>query len=203
MTKKILEKKLPKGAFVVFNDRPDFDFFEVTQVHGAEVLPPTNENREADGLFILNTSDLKAPLAIKTADCLPITLLGPDGVAHLHAGWRGLHQKIFLHEHVKELKPTYAFIGPAIHQESYEVGTEFLDHFPELPECFTEGTNPGKYLFNLPKAASTFLSKSYPGITIEVSDLNTFTTPGHNSYRLNKTTTRNYNLYYPEHLYKK
>lgn len=205
MSEVILEKTLSSGGIRVYNDRPNFPFYEVQQVHGAVVLNCDQLNHgedplEADGLFAIKRDQLKMPLAIKTADCLPITLLGEDGVAHLHAGWRGVHQKIFDHEFVQELKPSECFIGPAIQMESYEVGEEFLEHFEGLDFCFKEGA-PGKWLFNLPKAAEYVLKKSYPQMKIICSEVDTFTTPGHNSYRLDKTTRRNYNLYIPAHLW--
>lgn len=205
MSDVILEKALSSGGVRVYNDRPNFPFYEVQQVHGAVVLncenlKVTEDLQEADGLYAIQRDQLKMPLAIKTADCLPITLLGENGVAHLHAGWRGVHQKIFDHSFVSEIKPLECFIGPAIQMESYEVGEEFLEHFEGLDFCFKK-SETGKWLFNLPKAAEFFLKKSYPQMKIICSDVNTFTTPGHNSYRLDKTTRRNYNIYIPAHLW--
>lgn len=202
MSKILLKKKLPSGGLIVYNDKPSESLYEIHQVHGNKVVEPQETIIEADGLFSLNPEKLAKPLAIKTADCLPITLLGDQGVAHLHAGWRGLHLAIFNENQVKSINPKTAFIGPAIHWDSYEVGPEFLEHFKNLGTCFKAGENHGKYLFNLPMAAKELLLMSYPKLSIEISDLNTFTTPGHNSYRRNKTTIRNYNVFYPEHLWK-
>lgn len=200
----LFSKKLSRGGIVIFNNKPNEDIFEVDQVHGNKVLVPSSDLKPADGLFVSKDQEpgLTRALAIKTADCLPITIIGQKGVAHLHAGWRGLHQEIFNAAPVQSLEPNYAFIGPAIQWDSYEVGAEFLEHFPSLNDCFRESEKPNKYYFNLPQAARTLMKRSYPDLIIEDCAIDTFTTPGHNSYRKNKTITRNFNVYYPEHLYR-
>lgn len=206
MSEIILEHPLKNGGVRVYNDKPSFPFYEVQQVHGAIVLETSNLTidgslKEADGIFCEDLKSLKYPLAIKTADCLPITILGENGAAHLHAGWRGVHQKIFDHSLIKALKPDECFIGPAIQVDSYEVGEEFLNHFEGLKDCFIKTGNEGKWLFNLPKAAEYFLKQSYPQMNIVCSTVDTFTTPGHNSYRKDKTTRRNHSLYFPKQLW--
>lgn len=205
MSEIIFEQALSKGGVRIYNDRPNISFYEVKQVHGAVVidtkdLNPKEITHEADGIYAVSAADLKHPLAIKTADCLPVTLIGETGVAHLHAGWRGVDQRIFDHPLVKSIAPTECFIGPAIQMESYEVGEEFLEHFEGLDFCF-EKKDDGKWLFNLPNACEHFLKATYPQMKIICSNVNTFTTPGHNSYRLDKTTRRNHNLYFPAHLW--
>jgi hypothetical protein len=62
------------------------------QVHGSAVVvverPGANRGQEADAA-VTRCSD--AGLAVLTADCAPVGLSSPEGVAGvLHAGWRGL-----------------------------------------------------------------------------------------------------------------
>ena len=71
------------------------------QVHGAELQPhdgPTEPGRFADpapGASRRPTGTstdrrrARRPLVL-VADCLPVALAGPDGVAMIHCGWRGL-----------------------------------------------------------------------------------------------------------------
>ncbi|MBK5218338.1 MAG: polyphenol oxidase family protein, partial [Thermoleophilia bacterium] len=66
-----------------------------------------------------------------TADCLPVALRGPGGVAILHCGWRGLAAGIVA-KGVAAVRATDAAIGPGIGPCCYEVGPEVLDAFANL-----------------------------------------------------------------------
>ncbi|MCF8060523.1 MAG: polyphenol oxidase family protein [Bacteriovoracaceae bacterium] len=197
----LLEKKLVHGGIRVFNDRPEFKFHEVEQVHGDKLVEVSQLHKEkvADGIYYLFSSSPKLPIAIKTADCLPITIIGTEGVIHVHAGWRGVHLGIHSQVLIKTISPYYAFIGPAIQQESYEVSEDFRDNFKNLESCFIS-TDQG-LRFNLPEAAKITLQKAFPKVEVEISSINTFTTPGHNSFRKTKTKKRNYNVFYPSALW--
>jgi len=71
---------------------------------------------------------------IQTADCLPVLLCNDDGsvVAAAHAGWRGLVAGV-LGETVGAMavKPATlsAYLGPAISQQHFEVGSEVRETF--------------------------------------------------------------------------
>lgn len=193
----VSEVKLPIGQFVVYNERPDFEFTEVVQVHSNTVLNITevgSSKDQADGLFSLN-SDF-APMAIKTADCLPICVCGEKGVAMLHAGWRGIESNIFSPENLNPIVPFHFYLGPAISLESYEVQEDFLANFPHLQNCFIHKDK--KIYFDLKLAVYTLISHQFPSATIETSQVDTFTTAELHSYRKNKTTFRNWNLWLPE-----
>jgi YfiH family protein len=75
------------------------------------------------------------------ADCLPVALAGPRGVAMIHCGWRGMAAGIVQHG-VEEVEATAAAVGPSIGPCCYEVGTEvatqFLSQFPDAPDYFDE-----------------------------------------------------------------
>jgi YfiH family protein len=103
---------------------------------------------EADGHV------LRAPGAAAlafAADCLPVALRGPDGVAIVHAGWRGLAGGI-LAAGVAAVGAKSAAIGPGIGACCYEVGDEVLEAFASLGE----GVATGRML-DLPEAARRLL----------------------------------------------
>ncbi|HET9185900.1 MAG TPA: polyphenol oxidase family protein, partial [Solirubrobacterales bacterium] len=83
---------------------------------------------EADG-HIVSEAGL-APLVF-VADCLPVALRGPGGVAMLHAGWRGLAGGI-LAAGAEAVGATDAAVGPGIGGCCYEVGEEVLAAFEDL-----------------------------------------------------------------------
>ena len=111
------------------------------QVHGAEVariteLPESGaEPPEADG--VATTLEDVAALVV-TADCLPVALVAPDGVAMIHAGWRGLAANILI-EGVKTMREMgaegeiHAAIGPSIGVCCYEVNTWVHRAFMKYP----------------------------------------------------------------------
>ena len=110
------------------------------QVHGGEVLvhrraqdpapweAPTQDPPEVDG-HATSVPGL-APLVF-VADCLPIALSGPGGVAMVHGGWRGLAAGI-VGRGVEATGATSAAIGPGIGPCCYEVGEEVLAAFSPL-----------------------------------------------------------------------
>lgn len=194
MTNEVLvfKKALPRGRFCVYKTKPEIDFIKVKQTHSSIIL---NESRcdgitEADG--IIGQSNI--PMAILTADCLPIVLIGKNEHAFIHAGWKGLQNNILKNELIKKIDPYYAFIGPHIRSENYEVQKDFKENFND-PKAFNEKN--GVLFFNLLHVAQTQLESAYPGIEIEESGICTFTHLDFHSYRRNKTTQRNWNIYIP------
>jgi purine-nucleoside/S-methyl-5'-thioadenosine phosphorylase / adenosine deaminase len=110
------------------------------QVHGAELAihleaqspspfeSPGTPVAEVDGQA--TTAAGLAPLVF-TADCLPVALAGPAGVAMLHCGWRGLAAGI-LARGVEAVAATDVAIGPGIGPCCYEVGGEVRETFAAL-----------------------------------------------------------------------
>ncbi len=122
------------------------------QVHGGELAfhteaqkpspfaHPGNELPEVDG-HVTAVRGL-APLVF-TADCLPVALSGPKGVAMLHCGWRGLAAGIIA-KGAEAIGATDAAIGPGIGPCCYEVGPEVLDAFAHLgPGITADGPKTG------------------------------------------------------------
>jgi YfiH family protein len=120
------------------------------QVHGADLAfhsgpqdpspfaVPGSEIPEVDGHVV--TEPGLAPLVL-TADCLPVALSGPGGVAMLHCGWRGLAAGIVA-AGAEAVGATDAAIGPGIGPCCYEVGPEVLDAFSDLGDGITAADGP-------------------------------------------------------------
>lgn len=98
------------------------------QAHSACVRTAhEGENGAGDGL-VTACSDLA--LAVVTADCVPVLLASPRQVAAVHAGWRGLAQRILpaaLERFEDAPEGLTAWIGPAIGACCYEVGPEVAE----------------------------------------------------------------------------
>jgi len=103
------------------------------QVHSADVLPAVaGECGAGDALWSAHPSGGHGlALSIATADCVPVLLAGPEGLAAVHAGWRGLAAGIIprtLATLARALgaEPARwsAWIGPAIGPCCYEVGDD-------------------------------------------------------------------------------
>jgi YfiH family protein len=117
------------------------------QVHGAElqcrdVAPEPNPWRtpgpglaEADGQ-VTAAPDLTPTVLV--ADCLPVALAGPRGVAMVHCGWRGLAAGI-VERAADSVGATGAAIGPGIGKCCYEVGEEVLAAFAGLGDGVADG----------------------------------------------------------------
>jgi len=121
------------------------------QVHGARLLEHPREGGlvEADG-HILREAGTAA--LVFTADCLPVAVAGPKGMAMLHAGWRGLAGGI-LGAGAEAVEATSAAIGPGIGPCCYEVGDEVLQSFAALGEGIASGR-----MLDLPEVARRLLA---------------------------------------------
>ena len=102
------------------------------QVHGTDVLEVDASGPAGVGDALL-TLRPALPLAVRTADCVPIVLHGEDAVSVVHAGWRGLVAGVV--ERTREAlqragtPAERAAIGPAIGPCCYEVGDEVIAAF--------------------------------------------------------------------------
>ena len=112
------------------------------QVHGAAVVTAgRSDTPKADASVAVDNQ----VSVVMTADCLPVLLcsLDSDCVAAAHGGWRGLAAGI-LFRTVAEMpaKPQrlIAWLGPAISQNAFEVGSEvrqaFVDQYADAARCF-------------------------------------------------------------------
>jgi hypothetical protein len=128
---------------------------------------PGTALEEVDGHVVRHAG--LAPLVL-TADCLPVALAGPGGVAMLHCGWRGLAAGIVARG-ATLVEATSAAIGPAIGPCCYEVGPEVLETFADLGEGIADGR-----MLDLPEVARRLLARA--GVTtVESAGLCTFCEP--------------------------
>ena len=135
----------------------------LNQVHSSDVVVVDaqfnlQQKCSADALY---TQLKNQPLAIMTADCLPILLSSQCGseVAAIHGGWRGLHAGIIANtlncfscpaEHI------IAWFGPAIGATKFEVGSEVRTLFCEQLTAHTHAfaaQGEGKYLADIYRLA--------------------------------------------------
>ena len=189
------EAPLLRGRFVVFNSPPEFELIKFKQTHSTIIVNEDScaqSEQIGDGIH----GNSAIPKAILTADCMPLVIIGADTHVVVHAGWRGLAQNILSHPQIAKIKPTYAFIGPHIKTDHYEVQSDFYNNFPEYKDAFTVQNE--KIYFNLEYVAKRQLTKCYPGIVIEDCGLCTFSDLKFHSYRRNKTINRNWNVYFPK-----
>lgn len=134
--------------------------FTPYQTHSKTVAVVTRpwtkgERPEADALV---TDRPGLILAVTTADCVPVLFADAEAgvVGAAHAGWRGavsgvLEATVEAMERLGAARDgIVAAIGPAIEQQSYEVG-------PEFPQPFVEQSADNKGFFSPSKRAGHFM----------------------------------------------
>lgn len=158
------------------------------QVHGADVfvtgpqapdqLPPADASV---------STDAAAVLAILTADCAPVALVGPGVVGAVHAGWRGLAAGVVeaAVRRVAELggEAPSAVVGPCIHPCCYEFSPGDLKLVAQRFGAGVEGrTTAGALALDVPAAVRIALSGAGVG---EITELGVCTacSPRHFSHR--------------------
>ena len=148
------------------------------QVHGNNVHIATRADArpaygpgqliEADGYV---TAEPNLPLAIFTADCVPLLLEDPVAgvVGAVHCGWRSTVADIERNaiECFKKLNSSpeniHAAIGPAIDKCCFEVGPEVIEAVENLLEspadAFFDRKDNGKYMLDLRGVVKTRLTE--------------------------------------------
>jgi YfiH family protein len=124
------------------------------QVHGAELAfhdAPTAQTPTVDGHVMQRPGPIGL---VYTADCLPVAVAGPGGVAMLHCGWRGMAAGI-ISRGAEAVGATHAAIGPGIGPCCYEVGEEVLAVFAELGDVVADGR-----MLDLPEVARRLLLRA-------------------------------------------
>ena len=129
------------------------------QVHGTELskheepLEPrvyADVVKSPDEVDAHSTTSPELTPFVMVADCLPVAMAGPGGVAMAHCGWRGLAGGI-VPKAVAAVGAEAAAIGPGIGPCCYEVGDEVLAEFDDL-----DGVAKGRML-DLPAVATALL----------------------------------------------
>lgn len=180
----------------------------VNQIHSNEVYVIDSELKiqgkqglkKADAIV---TNQKNLAIAVVTADCAPIILKDENMkvAAVVHAGWKGAKNGVIqnaidamtcLGSNIDSIE---SFVGPMIHQGSYQVSKEFYDDFLILNEnnfkFFKEDLEKDKYLFDLTGFVEDVLRKQ--GVKkIENIGIDTYKSSDHASYR--RATHSNSNL---------
>jgi polyphenol oxidase len=151
-------------------------------------------NIQADGSL---TRTKGVVCCVMTADCLPVLLSNKQGdwVAAVHAGWRGLAGGIIENAialYLGDSSDLIAWLGPAISQVNFEVGSEVRDAFLLKNKQFEHAfiaSSGGKFKADLYAIAAQILSekgiKSFGGEFCTYRDSEKFY-----SYRRNPNTGR-------------
>lgn len=140
------------------------------QIHSATVLPAqAGACGEGDALW---TDRAGLALSVVTADCVPVLLAGPGGIAAVHAGWRGLVSMVIpatLRELHGPLSAWTAWIGPAIGSCCYEVGEEVASQVIAASHLEVAVPGPaGKPHLNLQAVARRQLEQAGVGEVVSV-----------------------------------
>jgi len=166
--------------------------FNIRQIHGNKVIVATTKSYKESNAIVqadaIITRDIDVPIAIRTADCLPVFIFDPKqkAVAIVHAGWRSTQKKI-VQNALKKMKEKFktnardvkVAFGPALRNCCYEVTEEFLKYFPK--ETKHKG---GILYFDLPLANKhQLLSSGVLGKNIFDSQVCTFCTKKSFSHR--------------------
>jgi purine-nucleoside/S-methyl-5'-thioadenosine phosphorylase / adenosine deaminase len=95
------------------------------QIHSALALPARpGFCGEGDAVF---TDRPGVTLSVVTADCVPVLIAGPAGLAAIHAGWRGIAAGVIpvtVGRMQGSPEECSAWVGPAIGACCYEVGED-------------------------------------------------------------------------------
>jgi len=132
----------------------------LNQIHSDKCLSFSSIECEGDALY---TNKKNEVCAILTADCLPIFITDTLGqeVAIIHAGWKGILRGI-IEQTLKSFssRNLVAHFGPAISQESFEVGGEVIDQYISKDIIFESAfkTSFDKYYLDLYHAARLILN---------------------------------------------
>ena len=152
-----------------------------------------------DGIAVdLSINDIQnISLCLKTADCLPLVMLGKKFIFLIHAGWRGLEQKIIKNAFKIDPSIYYLFFGPHIREENYEVSLDFADHFPRSNALSAHPFKKEKLLMNLKQQAINQFCDCLqlvdsPMAKIEDSLIDTYSDQTFPSFRRDQTTERIY-----------
>jgi len=147
-------KKLVK--FFNLNSEPRY----LSQIHSDKCLRFDSSECEGDALYSNKKNEV---CAILTAYCLPIfitDILGQEVVV-IHAGWKGLLKGV-IEQTLKSFdsKNLVAHFGPAISQDSFQVGEEVRDSYISKDKSFTSSfkTTAGKHYLDLYEAAKLVLN---------------------------------------------
>ena len=175
---------------------PSFSFVRVKQTHSDIVISATPELTEADAHY---GSEKNQALVIATADCMPIMIYcqQTNRVAAVHAGWRGVVNKITIKtlqtliSTGSDLKKFKIFVGPSIQQKSFEVDLDVFENIAASAENISVSdfsySENNKFYIDLNKVLLSQLKNLLgPNCELQFSTVDTKTSTELYSYRRGK-----------------
>ena len=140
------KKRIKENLKIVKNkiSKKSKKIFLLHQVHSNKFVFVDNsfklnkKNMKADAVI---TNQKKLPIAVLTADCVPILLYDykKNIIAAIHAGWKGAFKGIikkvinFMLSKGCKSNSIIAAIGPCIRQGNYNVREDFKKKFIKIP----------------------------------------------------------------------
>lgn len=125
-------KRIPDELVALRAEISDGPWTWLRQVHGSRVVevdrPGAMAGSSADAVVTVSPGCV---IAVHTADCAPLVLVGDGSLGVVHVGWRGIVAGV-IPTTVAALdrldgRPATALIGPCIRPSSYEFGQRDLD----------------------------------------------------------------------------
>ncbi|MEM1144051.1 MAG: peptidoglycan editing factor PgeF [Pseudomonadota bacterium] len=185
--------------------------FWLNQIHSSKLVKARSDQAEGEEMAADAswTTDPGLACAVMTADCLPVLVTDRAGsfVAAIHAGWRGMAADILekaITAFPGEPRDYLCWLGPAIGQNSYEVGPEVATALGGCTSGFASSdgiavvrkVGSDRYLVDLKRAAEYRLVRK--GVRdIHLVDSCTYTdSDRYFSYRRDGTTGRQASLVY-------
>jgi YfiH family protein len=155
------------------------------QVHGRRVHLASHPGLQGNGDALFTTTP-RLPLAVGTADCLPVVIEASGGVGLAHAGWRGAAAGVVgaLRSAMEAagLVPHRAAVGPGIGPCCFAVGPDVAAALPGHRSI----TRAGGESVDLPGAVAAALD----GLEVWRSEECTCCGAGFHSYRRDGTRQR-------------
>ena len=151
--------KKPADLKGLENHYSNLNFLRLKQVHGCELIERKSSQEsglpEADAHW---TAQPQIGLCINTADCIPVLIYNSNdhSIAAVHAGWRGVAQKIvssaIRSEFVRGSRPQdlIVLIGPHIQKKSFEIES------PVLKDLISSSSEAGAELYSVNKDGKFF-----------------------------------------------
>jgi YfiH family protein len=130
------------------------------------------------------TRERARAVGVLTADCVPVLVLARDGVAAIHAGWKGIVAGVVSAALARLDEPVAAWVGPAIRACCYEVG-------PDVTSAFEAQALPVTDPWHVEPAAAVCAQLRRAGLDrIAASNICTSCDPRFFSYRRDRVTGR-------------
>lgn len=133
--------------YEIFSDAAGFtakNIVTTKQTHGTNILVATSKDagkgvykeRDYDSIDAIVTDEKNLPIAIHSADCIPVTIIDVKNkaIGSAHCGWRGTFENLtsLTYNKMKELYGTedvICLIGPGICKNCYEVSEDLYLQF--------------------------------------------------------------------------